>query len=354
MDDVPDRLIGHGRRRRSVLISSIVLIAAGLLAVGMLGSVGNHMSAAEMSQVDPLPSWNQRESKRTILAFVQAVVSRGGSDYVPPAERIAVFDNDGTLWCEQPQYIQLAFALDRVRALAPQHPEWRTTQPFQSVLENDPKALGTAGVKGLLELVLATHAGMTSDEFDRIAKDWFATARHPRFNRPYSDLAYQPMVELLGYLRANEFKTYIVSGGGIEFMRVISERLYGIPPEQVIGSSGKLKFEVRDGAPVLVRLPELDYFDDKEAKPIAIQKFIGRRPIAAFGNSDGDLQMLQWTAAGAGRRLMLFVDHTDAEREFNYRVSPMGRLERGLDEARQHHWTVVSMKDDWKRVFAFE
>ena len=209
-------------------------------------------------------------------------------------------------------------------------------------------------MKGLLELVVATHTGMTSDEFDRIARDWFATARHPRFNRPYTELAYQPMVELLGYLRTNGFKTYIVSGGGIEFMRVISEQLYGIPPEQVIGSSGKIKYELRNGVPVIVRLPELDFFDDKEGKPVAIQKFIGRRPIAAFGNSDGDQQMLQWTAAGPGRRLMLLVDHTDAEREFDYRVSPMGRLELALDEAHQRGWTVVSMKDDWKRIFVFE
>ena len=305
-------------------------------------------------QVDPLPSWNDSEPKRNILAFVQSVADQNGPDYVPPAARIAVFDNDGTLWSEQPLYIQLAFALDRVKALAPEHPEWRTTQPFRAVLEDDRHALGTAGVKGLLELVSATHTGMTSDEFDRTAKNWLATARHPHFNRPYTDLAYQPMVELLGYLRANGFKTYIVSGGGIEFMRVISEQLYGIPPEQVIGSSGKIKYELRNGVPVIVRLPELDFFDDKEGKPVAIQKFIGRRPIAAFGNSDGDQQMLQWTAAAPGHCLMLLVDHTDAEREFGYRVSPMGRLEHALDEAYQRGWTVVSMKDDWKRIFAFE
>jgi len=270
-----------------------------------------------------------------------------------PEDRVAVFDNDGTLWPEQPFYIQLAFALDRVKSLAPEHPEWRTTQPFQAVLEDDHEGLGAAGVKGILELVAATHAGMTSDEFSRIAEDWFATARHPRFERPYTDLPYQPMVELLGHLRANGFRTYIVSGGGIEFMRVISEQLYVIPPEQVIGSSGKMTYELRDGAPVLVRLPELDFFDDKGDKAVAIQKFVGRRPIAAFGNSDGDQQMLQWTAAGSGRRLMLLVDHTDAEREFEYRVSPMGRLELALDEADQRGWTVVSMKDDWNRVFAF-
>ena len=307
-----------------------------------------------MAVTDSLPSWNESGPKHNILTFVQSVVDPNGPDYVPPESRIAVFDNDGTLWSEQPLYTQLAFALDRVKALAPEHPEWRTTQPFQAVLENDRDALGAAGVKGLLEVVVATHAGMTSAEFDRTARDWFTTARHPRFNQPYGDLAYLPMVELLGYLRANGFKTYIVSGGGIEFMRAISEQIYGIPPEQVIGSSGKTKYELRDGVPVIVRLPELDFFDDKEGKPLAIQKFIGRRPIAAFGNSDGDQQMLQWTAAGQGRRLMLLVDHTDAEREFEYRVSPMGRLELALEEAEQRGWTVVSMKDDWKRIFAFE
>ena len=309
---------------------------------------------ANAAPADPLPSWNHGAAKRSIQAFVQAVTDPQSADFVPPTARIAVFDNDGTLWSEQPLYIQLAFAVDRVKALARQHPEWRTTQPFQAVLENDQKALGAAGVKGLAQLVVATHAGMTTDEFEQILINWFASARHPRVNRPYTDMAFVPMVELLGYLRANGFRTYIVSGGGIEFMRGISEQVYGIPPEQVIGSSGKLQYEVRNGTPVIVRLPEIEFFDDKEAKPAAIQKFIGRRPIAAFGNSDGDLQMLQWTAAGSGRRLMVFIDHTDAKREVEYRVSPMGRFEAGLKEARERGWTVVSMKDDWRRIFAFE
>jgi phosphoglycolate phosphatase-like HAD superfamily hydrolase len=305
------------------------------------------------NRVDPLQSWNDTPTKGEIVQFVHDVVTEDSPHHVPPSRRIAVFDNDGTLWCEQPLYIQLAFALDRVKALAPDHPEWQTAQPFRAVLENDHQALAAAGLKGLVELVMATHAGMTSDEFDRIVKEWLAIARHPRFDRPYTDLAYQPMVELLGYLRANGFKTFIVSGGGIEFMRAAAEELYGIPPEQVIGSSGKTKYELRDGVPVLVRLPELEFFDDKEAKPVAIQKFIGRRPIVAFGNSDGDQQMLQWTAAGSGRRLMLLVDHTDADREFAYRVSPMGRLEQALDEAQQRGWLVVDMKADWKRIFTF-
>jgi hypothetical protein len=312
------------------------------------------MNVVNAAEADLLPSWHEGEPKRSILEFVQSVSDENNPDYVPPAARIAVFDNDGTLWSEQPFYVQLAFALDRVKALASEHPEWRTTQPFQAVLEDDRRALGAAGAKGILELVVATHTGMTSEEFDRISRDWLTTAKHPHFTRPYTDLAYQPMVELLGYLRNNGFKTYIVSGGGIEFMRVISEQVYGVPPEQVIGSSGKIKFDQQDGLPVLVRLPELDFFDDKEGKPVAIQKFIGRRPIAAFGNSDGDLQMLQWTAVGGTRRLMVLIDHTDAEREFDYRISPLGRLELALEEAEQRGWTVVSMKDDWKKIFAFE
>ncbi len=312
------------------------------------------MDVADAAQGDPLPSWSDTGAKRSMVTFLEAVTHQNGPDYVAPAARIAVFDNDGTLWSDQPLYVQLAFALDRVKALAPEHPEWRTTQPFQAVLENDSKALGAAGIKGILELVVTTHAGMTTDEFERIGKAWFASAKHPRFNRPYTDIAFRPMVELLDHFRANGFKTYIVSGGGNEFMRVIAEQLYGIPPAQVIGSSGKLKYELRNGVPVIVRLPELDFFDDKEGKPAAIQKFIGQRPIAAFGNSDGDLQMLQWTAGGSGRRLMVLVDHTDATREFDYRISPMGRLDVALTEANQRGWTVVSMKDDWKRIFAFE
>ncbi len=307
-----------------------------------------------MSTPDPLPSWNEGDAKRAILAFVDAVTDEAGPDHVPPAERLAVFDNDGTLWPEQPLYVQLAFALDRVKQLAGEHPEWKTTQPFQAVLEGDMAALGKAGLAGIEQIIGATHAGMTSDEFDGIARDWFETAAHPRFQRPYTALAYQPMVEVLDHLRANGFRTYVVSGGGIEFMRAISERMYGVPPDQVVGSSGKVRYELRDGTPVLVRLADIDFFDDKEGKPVAIQKFIGQRPIAAFGNSDGDQQMLQWTAAGPGRRLTVLVDHTDADREFDYRVSPMGTLKLALEEADQRGWTVVSMKDDWRRIFALD
>ena len=303
---------------------------------------------------DPLPSWNEGEAKRAILTFVDAVTDERGADHVPAAGRVAVFDNDGTLWPEQPLYIQLAFALDRVKQLAGNHPEWKTTQPFQAVLEGDLATLGKSGLAGIQQIVGATHAGMTSEEFDTIARDWFAGGKHPHFRRPYTELAYRPMVEVLEHLRANGFKTFIASGGGIEFMRAISDRMYGIPPDQVIGSSAKVRYELRDGTPVLVRLAEIDFFDDKEGKPVAIQKFIGQRPIAAFGNSDGDQQMLQWTAAGPGRRLTVLVDHTDADREFDYRVSPMGTLKLALEEANRQGWTVVSMKDDWKEIFAPE
>ncbi len=304
---------------------------------------------------DPLPSWNQGAARASIIEFVSAVTDKSGSDYVSPAKRIATFDNDGTLWTERPVYFQLLFAIDRVKALAPKHPEWKTTQPFQAVLENDMEALANAGEEGLLELVMATHAGNTTEEFAGIVKDWLATARHPRFKRPYNELVFQPMLELLDYLRANGFKTFIVSGGGIEFMRPWVEQVYGIPPEQVIGSSIKSKFEMRDGKPVLVRLPEINFIDDKEGKPVGINQHIGRRPIAAFGNSDGDLQMLQWTAAGDGRRFMLLVHHTDDQREYAYdKDSHIGKLDKALTAAETGSWTVVDMKKDWKVIYPFE
>ena len=301
---------------------------------------------------DPLPSWNQGSTKKAIVEFVERVTNKASPDYVPPAERIAVFDNDGTLWSEKPVYFQLLFAIDGVKQLAPEHPEWRQEQPFKVVLEDDHEALAAAGVEGILQLVMATHAGMTSDQFAQIAVDWLKSARHPRFKRPYTELVYQPMLELLAYLRANGFTTYIVSGGGIEFVRVFAEDVYGIPPHQVIGSSIKTKFELRDGKPVLVRLPEIDFIDDKAGKPVGIHKFIGRRPIAAFGNSDGDLQMLQWTAAGEGLRFCLVVHHTDADREWAYdRDSHVGRLDRLLELAHERHWTVVDMNSDWNAVY---
>jgi phosphoserine phosphatase len=304
---------------------------------------------------DALPSWNDGKARQAIVDFVKRVTTKGGKDFVPPAERIAVFDNDGTLWAEQPMYFQLAFALDRVKALAPQRPEWKDKEPFASLLKGDLKAALAGGEHAILEIVLATHANMTTEAFEKVVRDWLATARHPKTGRPYNEMIYQPMVELLRYLRANGFKTYIVSGGGIEFMRPWVERAYGIPPEQVIGSTIKTKFEMRDGKPVIVRLPEVDFISDKEGKPVAINKFIGRRPILAFGNSDGDLQMLQWTAAGSGARFMGIVHHTDADREWAYdRKSSIGRLDKALNEAQAKGWTVVDMKRDWKRVFPFE
>jgi hypothetical protein len=325
-------------------------LALGLLALGLA------LEVALAQPPDGLPSWNDGPAKASIVAFVHAVTDRASKDFVAPAERIAVFDNDGTLWTEQPIYVQLAFALDRVKALAPKHPEWKTKQPFKAALEGDLKALAATGQKGIMELVLATHAGMTTDEFARLVEDWLAVARHPRFKRPYTDLVYQPMIELLGYLRENGFKTYIVSGGGIEFMRPWTERVYGVLPEQVIGSSVATRFQARaERAPVLRREPKIDFVDDGPGKPVGINKFIGRRPLLAFGNSDGDHQMLQWTAAGTGPRFAGLVHHTDREREWAYdRKSSVGRLDKALDEATARGWTVVSMKADWKKIFAFE
>lgn len=308
--------------------------------------------ALKVLAAGPLPSWNNTAPKQAILAFVQQVTTEGGPRYVPPSERIAVFDNDGTLWCEQPMYVQLQFALDRVRTLAPQHPEWKVKEPFASLLQGDVKTALAGGEKALLELMMASHAGMTTGEFDRVVRDWIATARHPETGRPYTGMVYEPMLELLAYLRANGFKTFIVSGGGMEFIRPWAERVYGVPPEQIIGSSIRTKYEVRDGQPAIVRLPELNFLDDKAGKPVGIQHHIGRRPILACGNSDGDFEMLEWTTAGAGARLGLLVHHDDADREYAYdRRSHVGRLDRGLDEGPRHGWTIISMQADWRRVF---
>ena len=304
---------------------------------------------------DPLPSWNDGKAKQSIMDFVKRATTPGGKDFVPEPERIATFDNDGTLWAEQPLYFQLAFALDRVKALAPQHPEWKGKEPFASLLKGDLKSALAGGEPAIFQIVMATHAGMTTEEFEKTVTDWIATAKHPKTKRPYTEMVYQPMLELLAYLRANGFKTFIVSGGGIDFMRPWTEKVYGIPPEQVIGSSGKLTFELRDGKPVLVKLPEINFIDDKAGKPVGIQQHVGRRPILAFGNSDGDLQMLQWTVAGSGARFALVVHHTDAEREWAYdRKSSIGHLDKTLDEAKAKGWTVVDMKDDWKTIFPTE
>ncbi len=346
---------------RTPELLSMATLSAALLAgtVGCTPSADTAPAGGDSSPVASaapiLPSWNDGNSRDAIVDFVNRVTDPNGTDFVPEAERIATFDNDGTLWAEQPAYFQLLFAIDRVQALAPEHPDWATRQPFQAVLEGDMEALAAGGEHGLAELVMASHTGMTTVEFEQIAKDWIATARHPATGQPYTEMVYQPMLELLDYLRANGFKTFIVSGGGIEFMRPWTEQTYGIPPEQVVGSSVKTKLEMRDGEPVLVRLPEIDFVDDKEGKPVGIHSHIGRRPIAAFGNSDGDLQMLQWTAAGAGPSLCVYVHHTDADREWAYdRDSHIGGLDKGLDEAAARGWTVVDMKTDWKRIFAFE
>jgi phosphoserine phosphatase len=327
-----------------------VLTPCGLLAVALLLGFSPHSTA---QAADELPSWNDGTSKRSIVEFVAQVTRQGGPAFVPPAERIATFDNDGTLWAEQPLYFQFLFAIDRVKALAPQHPEWTDKEPFASLLKGNLKGALAGGEHAIVEAVMATHAGMTTDAFEKVVKDWLATAEHPTTGRPYTEMAYQPMHELLTYLRANGFKTFIVSGGGVEFMRAFAEKVYGIPPEQVIGSTGKQQFEMRDGKPVLIKLAAVDFIDDKDGKPLAIQKVIGRRPIAAFGNSDGDLQMLQWTCETSGTRLCLYVHHTDAEREWAYdRTSSIGRLDKGLDEANAKGWTIVNMKSDWKNVFS--
>lgn len=303
---------------------------------------------------EPLPSWNDTATKKAITTFVERVTKQGSPDIVPEAERIATFDNDGTLWAEQPIYFQLAFALDRVKALAPLHPEWKDKEPFASLLKGDLKGALAGGERGILDIVTVTHSGMTTEEFEKIVHDWITTAKHPVTRRLYSEMVYQPMLELLAYLRANGFKTFIVSGGGIDFMRVFAERVYGIPPEQVVGSSGKLDFELRDSKPILMKLPELNFNDDKAGKPIQIQMHIGRQPIAAFGNSDGDLEMLEWAKGGGGVRFALIVHHTDAEREWSYdRNSSIGRLDKALDAAQAEGWTVVDMKNDWKTIFPF-
>lgn len=338
----------HPRSLRGGVSRTARVRAGCLVAVAALFCLAVPAAAA----TDPLPSWNDGPARRAIVDFVERVTKPGGPDFVPPEERIAVFDNDGTLWSEQPMYFQLAFALDRVKALAPEHPEWKDKPAFQAASKGDMKALAASGTKGIAELVMASHTGMTTDEFAAIVWDWLATARHPRFERPYTELVFQPMLELLAYLRQNGFQTWIVSGGGIEFLRVFAKDVYGIPPAQVVGSSIVTEFQLRGGQPVLVRQPKLDFVDDKAGKPVGINQFIGQRPIAAFGNSDGDLQMLQWTTIGREPSFGLIVRHTDAEREWAYdRDSAIGKLDAALDEAPHRKWTVVDMAKDWKVVY---
>ncbi|MEJ2168507.1 MAG: HAD family hydrolase [Desulfobacterales bacterium] len=329
-----------------------------LIIIGLLSLVLAFTATVAGAQ-DQLPFWNDGPAKQAIVKFVQTTTDKSSPAFVPSAERIATFDNDGTLWVEHPMYTQLAFALDRIKKLAPQHPEWKTTQPFKAVLGNDLEALAAEGEKGMVELVMASHAGMSTAEFEAIVTDWLDKARHPRFKRRYTELAYQPMLELLAYLRTNGFKTFIVSGGGVEFMRPMTEKVYGIPPEQVVGSTIKIKYEIKDGKPVLMRLPQIEFIDDKAGKPVGINMFIGRRPIAAFGNSAGDREMLEWTGAGSGARLMMLVFHDDAEREYAYGPAngladtKFGTFPQSLmDEANKKGWVVISMKNDWKTIFS--
>ena len=331
--------------------------AAGVLARQMVlvTVLALALVASARAQTDPLPSWNEGAAKAAIVGFVGRVTREGGADFVPVEERIATFDNDGTLWSEQPMYFQAAFAMDRVKAMASDHPEWKDRPAFKAVLDGDHAALAALGEKGVLQIIAATHSGMTVSAFDRTVRDWVRAARHPRFDRPYNELVYQPMLELLAYLRANGFKTFIVSGGGGEFMRAWAPDAYGIPPEQIVGSSGKTEFRLDGDQASLVKLPEIEFVDDGAGKPVGINHVIGRRPVFAAGNSDGDLQMLQWTTLNAGPRFGVIVHHTDDGREWAYdRSSPVGRLDRALDEAPRRGWTVVDMKTDWKVVFPFE
>jgi hypothetical protein len=347
----PRQVADGGKLERSKMVLERRRFLTGGLAATALAS-----ARPAVGQGDPLPSWNDGAAKRAILEFVRRTTADGGPDVVPVSQRIACFDNDGTLWVERPIYFQFAFAIDRVKAMAPQHPDWKDREPFKSALANDLAALAATGEKGLLEIVAATHAGMTTEEFARTVEQWIATARHPRFNRLYTDLVYQPMLELLAFLRANHFKTFIVSGGGIEFMRPWTEKVYGIPPEQVVGSSGVVKYVMQQpDKPVLMKEPKVEFIDDGSGKPVGINRFIGRRPVLAFGNSDGDQQMLEWTAAGPGLRFMGIVHHTDAEREYAYdRQSHIGRLDKAWDEAVRRKWTIVDMKADWNTIFPFQ
>jgi hypothetical protein len=333
----------------------ILLVLFAFVACKDNGDTKTELTATTLGTMDPLPSWNEGATKQAILDYVTSVTTEGSANFIPVSERIATFDNDGNLWSEQPAYFQLFFAIDRIKALAPEHPEWKTTQPYQSVLENDMKTLMSFGEHGLIQIVMATHAGNTVGEFEQIVKDWLATAKHPRFDRSYTDLVFQPMLELINYMKANDFKTFIVSGGGIEFMRPWTESVYGIPKDQVIGSSIKTKYDYNDGNPVIRRLPELNFIDDKEGKPEGINQYIGKKPVFTSGNSDGDLQMLRWGDSNTYSSFQLYVHHTDSIREWAYdRESSIGRLDKGLDEANEKGWTVIDMKNDWKVVYPFE
>lgn len=338
------------RKLVSFLLIAITLFSCNENIDGKKGITANSDKMAQ-----PLPSWNEGPTKQAIMNYVKDVTTEGNANFIPISDRIATFDNDGNLWSEQPAYFQAFFTVDRVKALAPQHPEWKTTQPFQSVLENDLEKLMSFGEKGLLEILMVTHAGNTVGEFEEIVNEWMATAKHPRFNKRYNELVFQPMLELLDYLRKNDFKIFIVSGGGIEFMRPWTENIYGIPKDQVVGSSIKTKYDYNNGNPVIRRLPEINFIDDKEGKPEGINQYIGKKPVFASGNSDGDLQMMRWADSNTYKSFQLYLHHTDSIREWAYdRESSVGRLDKGLDEAKEKGWTVIDMKNDWKIVYPFE
>jgi phosphoserine phosphatase len=338
-----------------------ILLFSAILLIGCNNKNKNTITETDIvsinkdSLIDPLPSWKDGETKESIMNYVEDVTNSKSANFIPVGDRIATFDNDGNLWAEQPAYFQLFFAIDRIKALAPDNPEWKDKQPYKAVLESDMETLMSYGEHGLIEIVMETHAGMTTEEFEQIVKDWLATARHPRFNKPYNQLVYQPMLELLDYLRANDFKTFIVSGGGIEFMRPWVEEVYGIPTDQVVGSSIATEFDYNNGNPVIRRLPKIDFIDDKEGKPVGINKFIGKKPVFASGNSDGDLQMMQWADSNTYKSFQLYLHHTDADREWAYdRDSHIGKLDKGLDEANEKGWTIIDMKNDWNVIYPFD
>lgn len=346
-------------KKEYIHLVKTILLFAFILSVNPV--LKSNVICAEMfinsatNESDPMPSWNDTEHKRAIISFVEKVTTAGSPDFVPLSERIATFDNDGTLWSEQPIYFQFIFVFERIKVLAPQHPEWKDKQPFKSVLEDDIKTVMQGDMNAINELVMAASADLTSEEYEKVVKEWVETARHPKTGKLFTEMVFQPMLELLAYLRDNGFKTYIVSGGSTDFMRPWTEKIYGIPPEQVIGSSFKMIFKMDNDKPVIVQIPEVNFVDDNDGKPVGIYQYIGRRPIASFGNSDGDLQMMQWTTGGSGLRFALFVHHTDAEREYAYdRKSPFGHFEKALDEANAKGWTVVDMKNDWKIIYTYE
>ena len=342
-------------KKRYIFWAYTLLLLAGILSVNYVLNYNCIYAVTVTGNSDPLPSWNDTEHKKAIISFVERVTTAGSPDFVPVPERIATFDNDGTLWSEQPIYFQFIFTFDRIKALAPQHPEWKDQQPFKAVLEDDINTVMQNDMNAINELVMVTSADLTSEEYAKVVKDWVETARHPKTGKLFTEMVFQPMLELLAYLRDNGFKTYIVSGGSMDFMRPWTEKVYGIPPEQVIGTSFKMKFQMVNDKPVIVQIPEVNFVDDNDGKPVGIYQYIGRRPIASFGNSDGDLQMMQWTTGGSGLRLALFIHHTDAEREYAYdRKSPFGHFEKALDEANEKGWIVVDMKNDWKIIYTYD